>query len=496
MKYYHFPVILAACLTCWEIPPSLSQESLFKQTISSASSLSETKIIAQADVEIDKDKVNDEINNYNSLITSANQAIDKGDYQKALEDFQKALIEKPEDIEALKGISKVKSHAYDSYMQSGYLATVERDYSNAISFFEKALILRPDDFYSQKAITNVKGYILRDERIKQKQEQERLKQQKQEQEKSLQSQQINESIKQEGNLVLIVFGIIAILILFSFIFLILPVKKTSDSSENPEFDLETSEDDLVLLPQNNILNSQPITEDQSSELELSQNIPEDHQENSSKTQEHLNQQPQIPIIQKPETKVKPHQVKPQPKSKTKSKTKPKANNQLALPETTRLPNADLVQDLIQDLEVSNPSKRRKAVWELAQKGDSRAVKPLVKLIIDSDSNERGLILEALSQISSRTVKPMKQALAMSLQDENPQVRKNAIRDVTKIYDVMNQIRQLLENAAKSDPDPEVREVGEWALKKLNLVQLPPQVDKLPDISISRRENSASNGVEY
>ncbi|EAM47510.1 hypothetical protein CwatDRAFT_0171 [Crocosphaera watsonii WH 8501] len=68
---------------------------------------------------------------------------------------------------------------------------------------------------------------------------------------------------------------------------------------------------------------------------------------------------------------------------------------------------------------------------------------LVDLMIHTDSQERSLILEALSQISTRTLKPMNHALTLSLQDKNPQVRKNAIRDLTRIHDLMSQIYQLL-----------------------------------------------------
>ncbi|MGH2414312.1 MAG: HEAT repeat domain-containing protein, partial [Microcystaceae cyanobacterium] len=93
-----------------------------------------------------------------------------------------------------------------------------------------------------------------------------------------------------------------------------------------------------------------------------------------------------------------------------------------------------------------------------------------------DSQERSLILEALSQISTRTLKPMNQALAISLQDKNPQVRKNAIRDLTRIYDLMSQVSQLLCHAI-DDSDTDVQETAKWALNQLNL-QMPPKLDLL------------------
>jgi HEAT repeat protein len=95
------------------------------------------------------------------------------------------------------------------------------------------------------------------------------------------------------------------------------------------------------------------------------------------------------------------------------------------------------------------------------------MKPLVDLMIETDSYERSLILEALSQVCSRTLRPMNQALAISLQDKNSQVRKNAIRDLTRLYDLMSQISELLCYALE-DESIEVKETAKWALDKLNL----------------------------
>ncbi|MGK7933283.1 MAG: HEAT repeat domain-containing protein [Microcystaceae cyanobacterium] len=149
---------------------------------------------------------------------------------------------------------------------------------------------------------------------------------------------------------------------------------------------------------------------------------------------------------------------------------------LPIQATTRLPNPELMDELIQELQNTQPKKRRRAIWKLAQNADSRAMKPLVELMIDADSYERNLILEALSQISTRTIKPMNQALALSLQDKNPQVRKNAIRDLTRLYDMMSQVSQLLCHAI-DDTDEEVQETAKWALTQLNL-QMPPRLDLL------------------
>lgn len=159
---------------------------------------------------------------------------------------------------------------------------------------------------------------------------------------------------------------------------------------------------------------------------------------------------------------------------------------LAIQQTTRLPNLDIVSELIKDLHEPEPKRRRKAIWELAQRGDSRAVKPLVAIMTEADSHERSLILTALSQICLRTLKPINQALAISLQDDNAQVRKNAIRDSTKIYDLMLQVRQLLSHAA-NDPDTEVRDTALWALKQLDVNQ-----KSLGGEQISLQQNSSDS----
>ena len=148
---------------------------------------------------------------------------------------------------------------------------------------------------------------------------------------------------------------------------------------------------------------------------------------------------------------------------------------LEVQETTRLPKINIVDELIKDLQNPDPNKRRKAIWELAQRGDSRAIQPLVNSLIDADSKQRCLILEAISQIGYRTLKPLQRGLVISLQDENAEVRKNAIRDVTRIYELMAQISQLLRHAV-DDPDAEVQETAKWAMTQMNRMRGVSSVD--------------------
>jgi hypothetical protein len=145
--------------------------------------------------------------------------------------------------------------------------------------------------------------------------------------------------------------------------------------------------------------------------------------------------------------------------------------------TSRIPSVDLILRLIENLRDGDPPTRRRAIWKLAQMSDSRAMQPLVDSMVDGDSYERSLTLEALAQICTRSLRPMNQALAISLQDKNPQVRKNAIRDLTRLYDIMSQITQLICHAL-DDSDEEVQETARWAIRQLNL-QLPPRLEIEP-----------------
>ena len=133
---------------------------------------------------------------------------------------------------------------------------------------------------------------------------------------------------------------------------------------------------------------------------------------------------------------------------------------------------DSIEELIRQLHSPDPDKRKKTIWELAREADSRAVQPLVSLLLESDSQQQSLILEALSQIGTRTLKPMNRALALSLQDDNAQVRKNAIRDLTRVYELIAQLSQLIYYAT-DDPDPEVQETAKWALGQLSHIRMLP-----------------------
>ncbi|WP_392534602.1 peptidoglycan-binding protein [Nostoc sp. C117] len=169
---------------------------------------------------------------------------------------------------------------------------------------------------------------------------------------------------------------------------------------------------------------------------------------------------------------------------TKLPPPPPPPTQLLLPEkTSRLVKLNIVDELIQDLRSTDPKKRHKAIWNLGQQGDSRAIQPMVDLMIDADSQESSLILAALAEISTRTLKPMNRALAISMQDENPQVRQNAIRDLTRVYDMMSQMSQILCHALE-DPDAEVQATARYALSHMNKIRGLPEQRNVPEDSQS------------
>lgn len=152
------------------------------------------------------------------------------------------------------------------------------------------------------------------------------------------------------------------------------------------------------------------------------------------------------------------------------------STELLSPEiTSRLSKVNIVDELVIDLRSSDPNKRRKAIWDLGQQGDSRAIQPLVDIMIDADSQQRSMILAALSEIGTRTLKPMNRALAISLQDESPEVRQNAIRDLTRVYDLMAQVSQMLCHAAQ-DSDPQVQATAKYALSQMNKIRALPSQD--------------------
>ncbi len=158
--------------------------------------------------------------------------------------------------------------------------------------------------------------------------------------------------------------------------------------------------------------------------------------------------------------------------------------ELPLEATTRLSAVDIVNSLVNQLASTDGASRRQAIWELGQRGNSDAISPLVNGLLQADSQEKSLILAALAEISSRSLKPMHRALALGLQDPSPEVRKNAIRDLSRVYDSVVQLSHMLAHASQ-DPDPGVQETAQWALSQLNRIPAAPYPSEPAALETSR-----------
>jgi HEAT repeat protein len=132
----------------------------------------------------------------------------------------------------------------------------------------------------------------------------------------------------------------------------------------------------------------------------------------------------------------------------------------------RLPTVNIAETLVNELRSVDASVRQRAIWELGQRGNATAIQPLVNSLMEADSQEKSLIFAALTEIGRRSLQPMQRALALGLQDPSPEVRKNAIRDLSRLYDTLGQMSPLLIHATQ-DPDPEVQAIAQWALGQLN-----------------------------
>lgn len=187
------------------------------------------------------------------------------------------------------------------------------------------------------------------------------------------------------------------------------------------------------------------------------------------------------VVSEPESDRKAH-----PEKASSTADTPAQSDSEPTDTTKRLVRVNIVDELVQELRNADTAKRRRAIWELGQRGNSSAVQPLLDIFMDADSKERSLILAAMSEIGIRVLKPMNRVLALSLQDQNSEVRKNAIRDLTRIYDSVAQVSQMLTHAM-DDSDPEVQATAQWALEQLNRIrQLPPAVDQYPRPSLQGR----------
>ncbi|BAU66599.1 TPR repeat-containing protein [Stanieria sp. NIES-3757] len=370
------------------------------------------------------------------------------------------LAQAESDLHNEKASVTAENFQYEEYMAAGYEADKNRDYSAALNHFQKALVLRPQDSFAERAIVNITSYAF-DRYMQAGYSADRNKDyqvalvnfEKAQQIRpdsvyaltavsnmrqylAVNAQSTQTSATNGRNLLLMIAGlIITALVGAGVLFLLL---KRSDVP--PEESTEA-----------NISSNEPLRESTVVEAPIAQ------------SQVTTNVEPN-PVVASRNGNVNP--VEPAPA--------------MLVSPSSSISKLDIVPELIEDLKTSDRSMRRKTIWELAQRADSRAMKPLVELMIEVDSQERSLILEAMTQIASRTLKPMNKALMLSLEDENSQVRQNAIRDLTRVYDLMSQVTKRLSQAVE-DSDAQVQETAKWALQQLNqMPQVPWEMSAMED----------------
>ena len=177
----------------------------------------------------------------------------------------------------------------------------------------------------------------------------------------------------------------------------------------------------------------------------------------------INSVPQQQDPQDQDTVVVPPQINSVPQQQD-----PQDQDTVIVPPQINSAQTDVVTELILKLQSKDPQIRPKLIGQLGQYGDSRAMKPLVELIPEVDSQERTLILEAMNQINSSMLKSMNQLLLLSLGDENSPVKLNAIRDLTRIYEVMMQVTERLTQTINNS-EQQLPETTQWALKQLKQI---------------------------
>ena len=371
--------------------------------------------------------------NYQNYMQAGYTADQNKDYLTALANFKNALALRPEDSLAKKAIHNVTSYAFDSLMQAGYKADKLRDYQAALKYFRQANDLKPNSFYARQAIHNISTYLATTDSANA--------------EANAESDDSSEDSPVSSWLLFVALSL-ALSVAGGILYLLFSGNNkarelTEETVPNPEKEDEI-ETDLPANPTYAEVKPPPPNPEPQIIATTNHNVVEGEQKTQIFT-----------------TETNGSQLKP-----IEQPTLSQTPSYLTSSSPSQITKLDIVPELIEDLQQRDRNLRRKSIWELAQRGDSRAMKPLVELMVKVDSQERSLILEAMTQIASRTLKPMNKALSLSLEDVNSQVRQNAIRDLTRVYELMSQVTQRLSQAV-DDSDEEVQETAKWALKQLN-----------------------------
>lgn len=153
---------------------------------------------------------------------------------------------------------------------------------------------------------------------------------------------------------------------------------------------------------------------------------------------------------------------------------------LLLPSVTHADDIKKVERLIHRFEISNPfwnaSRRFKIVRKLGEIGDSASIEGLISILgeVSSYTSITSAASNELVKIGSPAVNPLTRAL----EDENPNVRANAVVTLSKIQDT-RAVQTL--NKALSDDDLYFRRVVIFALAKAGDSRaIPPLIELLED----------------
>jgi hypothetical protein len=150
--------------------------------------------------------------------------------------------------------------------------------------------------------------------------------------------------------------------------------------------------------------------------------------------------------------------------------------------------------------VSSPphiSIRRKAIKKLAKVGDYRSIEPLLEIMPQVGTLDKSLIFKAVTQINQRTFQPINSELFVALQNEHPEIRLNALRDLKSLYQfvspVITQIAQM-----QSDQDYEVRQTATQVLRQLNASPLPTfnNCSEVDDLIVGKESEANLHLVAY
>ena len=399
--------------------------------------------------------------NYDYL-QAGNRAEANGNYQQAVEYYQQALRLNPEDPQLKILLRNVTGYAFDTYMQAGYLADRRRNYTEALGNFRQALELKPDSFHAKQAIRNVTNYLALNSQPPAASKIEPEPVVSQSESKSNSSDQIDNAQWVESNKVWFLLGMgIASVVIAIILYNLFRSEKPVVSAESESLEPET--------PNATVSNPEAIAATPNPPVPTPAVAPEIIADSLA-----VKNQDFASILEPATVSVtsQPNNQLLKPKKRTNS-SESLGKVTIVTSQTTKI---DLVFELIKDLQQGDREVRRKAIWELAQKSDSRGISPLIEIMPHVDSLERNLILEAITQITSRTLQPMNRVLLESLEDDNPQVRKNAIRDLTRLYHLMSKVTKRLSQMTE-DADLEVQQTARWALQELDRLPAAKQAIK-------------------